>query len=105
VIERCIEYLSQLSMILNTSKLELRSFVPMCNGLVTDSETVALSEPSNPHNALVPQVATYSTEFTSPQPTDHTMWSNMDLGEFMMDNDLDLLGRVFNFSQAPDAGT
>jgi hypothetical protein len=29
----------------------------------------------------------------------------MDLGEFMMDNDLDLLGRVFNFSQVPDAGT
>lgn len=26
------------------------------------------------------------------------MWSNVDLGEFMMDNDLDFLGRMFNFS-------
>lgn len=28
------------------------------------------------------------------------MWSNVDLGEFMMDNDLDLLGRMFNFNQS-----
>lgn len=32
------------------------------------------------------------------------MWSNMDLGEFMMDNDLDILGRMFNFSHEHDAG-
>lgn len=33
---------------------------------------------------------------TGHQPT---MWSNnMDLGEFMMDNDLDFLGRLFNFN-------
>lgn len=32
------------------------------------------------------------------------MWSNVDLGEFMMDNDLDFLGRMFNFSHPPEAG-
>ncbi|KAJ5127534.1 transcriptional regulatory protein GAL4 [Penicillium atrosanguineum] len=62
VIERCVEYLSQLSMILKAAK------------------------------------------FASPQAANYPMWSNMDLGEFMMDNDLDLLGRLFNFTHAHDAG-
>lgn len=31
--------------------------------------------------------------------TDYPIWPNVDLGEFMMDNDLDILGRMFNFNQ------
>ncbi|KAJ5677468.1 transcriptional regulatory protein GAL4 [Penicillium maclennaniae] len=86
VIERCVEYLSQLSMILKAAK------------------NAALSEPLNLQIGPALQAPMSSTEFASPQPANHPMWSNMDLGEFMMDNDLDLLGRMFNFNQAHDAG-
>jgi len=66
-------------------------------------EAGALNEPSNSGSGHAMQIP-YSTEFTTPQTADHAMWSDMDLGEFMMDNDLDLLGRMFNFSHAHDAG-
>lgn len=39
----------------------------------------------------------------SPHEAQHPVWSNVDLGEFMMDNDLDFLGRMFNFNQPHDA--
>lgn len=45
----------------------------------------------------------YSTDLVSPSGTDQAMWSNVDLGEFMMDNDLDFLGRMFNFSHSHNA--
>lgn len=64
----------------------------------------ALDEPLNQHDGAGLQPSTYAPEFMSPHGTDHTMWSNVDLGEFMMDNDLDFLGRMFNFSHPPEAG-
>ena len=55
------------------------------------------------HNiGMPPQAPMYAPELVLQQHgTGHhpTMWSNnMDLGEFMMDNDLDFLGRLFNFN-------
>lgn len=58
----------------------------------------ALDEASELRPDVLPLIPMYSTDFTSPSETDHAMWSNVDLGEFMMDNDLDFLGRMFNFS-------
>ncbi|CAL5868861.1 uncharacterized protein PFLUO_LOCUS3088 [Penicillium psychrofluorescens] len=90
VIERCVEYLAQLSMILKAT-----------NGTGTGAGT-GISE-SSIYGAGVPlQAPMYAPDLVLQQHgTGHqpTMWSNnMDLGEFMMDNDLDFLGRLFNFN-------
>ncbi|KAJ5701552.1 transcriptional regulatory protein GAL4 [Penicillium malachiteum] len=83
VIERCSEYLTQLSMILR--------------GTIPDERTT----PSNP--AL--QAPMSVPHLISPQNTEYPMWSNLDLGEFMMDNDLDFLGKMFNYQQPHDPNT
>ncbi|KAJ5663727.1 transcriptional regulatory protein GAL4 [Penicillium longicatenatum] len=79
VIERCVEYLAQLSMILNAT---------------------TSGEASHPHAPVGPHIPLPVPEILSTHDTDDPIWPNVDLGEFMMDNDLDLLGRMFNFSQS-----
>lgn len=64
------------------------------------TQHLALNETSEPGPSDLPPMPIYSSEFTSPSATDHAMWSNLDLGEFMMGNDLDFLGRMFNFSHS-----
>ncbi|KAJ5752333.1 transcriptional regulatory protein GAL4 [Penicillium odoratum] len=82
VIERCVEYLSQLSMILKAT---------------TSGETNHPRIPVGPHMPFsIPEI--FST-LDSNLPE----WSNLDLGEFMMDNDLDLLSRMFNFNPSHGA--
>lgn len=39
------------------------------------------------------------SEFGSAQVAESPLLPNMDLGEFMMDSDLDFLGRVFNLNR------
>ncbi|KAJ5921542.1 transcriptional regulatory protein GAL4 [Penicillium verhagenii] len=82
VIERCVEYLTQLSMVLKAT---------------TSGEQTIPRIPAGPHLPLpVP-------DMIPPHNADYPMWSNVDLGEFMMDNDLDFLGRMFNFNHSHDA--
>lgn len=104
VIERCVEYLSQLSMILkSSSKHCLSSFVAWCQKTRYSHSNVALDESSGLRPDSLPMMPMYSSEFTSSSGADHAAWSDVDLGEFMMDNDLDFLGRIFNLSQPPNA--
>lgn len=103
VIERCVEYLTQLSMILKaTSKIQIL-FMPGLGRpclLIDDTASDETTSLNNFANMQVP--------FNAPPifPADHIndpVWSNVDLGEFMTDNDLDFLGRMFNFNHSHDS--
>ncbi|KAK9251138.1 fungal-specific transcription factor domain-containing protein [Lipomyces tetrasporus] len=73
VVGRCIEYLSQLSLVLNALNLDQLSF-----------NNTGLS------NLLSGYTSDFlNTQSANPLPA-------MDLGEFMIDQDLDFLGKVFN---------
>lgn len=67
------------------------------------TQHTALDEACELRPDVPPLMPMHSTDFGSPSGTDQAMWSNVDLGEFMMDNDLDFLGRMFNFSHSHNA--
>lgn len=99
VIERCAEYLSQLSLILNTpSHLHLHPNQPPVTG--TGSVAGSGNGPGNNGNnntsaSYIPMAP--STDFPTIQAGDESpLLPNMDMGEFMMDCDLDFLGRVYS---------
>ncbi|KAJ5279909.1 transcriptional regulatory protein GAL4 [Penicillium angulare] len=77
VIERCVEYLAQLSMMLKAT---------------TSEKPSSLASTSNVQAPL------NGPPIFSADNADYPMWSNVDLGEFMMDNDLDFLGQMFNLN-------
>lgn len=56
------------------------------------------------NNGTDPQIPTHPSGDALSQEAGHVMWSNVDLGEFMMDNDLDFLGRIFNFNHSHEMG-
>lgn len=74
VVGRCIEYLSQLSLVLNT--------------LSTSDQF------NSNNNGLSNLLSGYTSDFLDAQSTNPL--PAMDLGEFMIDQDLDFLGKVFN---------
>ncbi|KAK9233844.1 fungal-specific transcription factor domain-containing protein [Lipomyces kononenkoae] len=73
VVGRCVEYLSQLSLVLNALNLDHSNF---------NSTTVSSL------------LSGYPSDFFNSQGTDQL--PAMDLGEFMIDQDLDFLGKFFN---------
>lgn len=96
VIERCVEYLSQLSMVLRSNSAYS----------VRKSGTFPTVAALTRHLALGNELSsnqTYPSELASSMGANHDLWSNVDLGEFMIDDDLDLLGRLFNSSHAQNA--
>ncbi|KAL1866395.1 hypothetical protein Plec18167_009063 [Paecilomyces lecythidis] len=93
VIERCVEYLSQLSVVL----VALTSNGPIPN-------TVANMYPPSygPHLSSTPTSQNLSHmggryNFTNQSPV------GVDLGEFMIDSDLDFLGRLFDLNRNAEA--
>ncbi|RLL96753.1 hypothetical protein CFD26_105631 [Aspergillus turcosus] len=73
VIVRCVEYLSQLSLVFNALNLDRSNFndTPVSNLFSGNAGDLFISEKNDP----LPHI---------------------DLGEFMIDQDLDFLGRIFN---------
>lgn len=105
VIERCVEYLSQLSLILkSTRRSSLRGIAHLISILTSLIDPTVLVEPTGPRSDMSPQPKAYAPDIGPHNEESHVLWPDVDLGEFMVDNDLDFLGRMFNSSHPHNPG-
>lgn len=104
VIERCVEYLSQLSLMLKSAGKLPSSLSYYLMQVKAYEFPIDLAEPLATRSFASPQPKIYTPDTALLHDDSHVMWPDVDLGEFMMDNDLDFLGRMFNSSHGPNTG-